>query len=152
MLTDIRQDTVKHMYTRFRQLSSSDTDDTCTKKTDRQPREEDINPKKLLLLIIMEIYAAPKLSKYMTAPGAYNVKSLIYEINQHMHEYTHTPTHSHTHTYTHTTHTNARMRAHTRPHTQARSKKFVLRKIRQRNKSRRLETLLKEMGFQSLSK
>ena len=75
MLTDIRQDTVKHMYTRFRQLSSSDTDGTLTKKTDGQQREEDINPKKLLLLLIMEIYAAPKLSKYTTALGAYNIKS-----------------------------------------------------------------------------
>ena len=88
----------------------------------------------------MEIYAAPKLSKYMTALGAYNVKSFTYEINQHMHEYTNTHTH-----------TRARTRAHTHTHTQARSKKFALRKIRQRNKSRRLETLLKEMGFQSLS-
>ena len=48
----------------------------------------------LIIIIIMEIYAAPKLSKYMTALGAYNVKSFTYEINQHMHEYTH----SHTHT------------------------------------------------------
>ena len=99
----------------------------------------------------MEIYAAPKLSKYMTARGAYNVKSSTYKINQHMHE--HTPP---THTHTHTTHTRARARArtraHTRTHTQARSKKFVLRKIRKRNKSRRLETVLKEMGLQSLSK
>ena len=30
----------------------------------------------------MEIYAAPKLSKYMTALGAYNVKSFTYEINK----------------------------------------------------------------------
>ena len=108
MLTDIRQDTVKHMYTRFRQLSSSDTDGTLTKKTDGQQREEDINPKKLLLLLIMEIYAAPKLSKYMTALGGYNVKSFTYEINQHMHKHTHTHhthtphthAHSHTHAYT----------------------------------------------------
>ena len=78
----------------------------------------------------MEIYAAPKLSKYMTALCAYNVKLFTYEINQH----------THTHTL------------HTRAHTQARSKKFVLRKIRQRNKSRRFENLLKEVGFQSLSK
>ena len=85
----------------------------------------------------MEIYAAPKLSKYMTALGAYNVKSFTYEISQHMHE--------HTHTRIHTT-------PHTRMHTQAHSKKFILRKICQRNKSRKLETLLKEMGFQSLSK
>ena len=53
-------------------------------------------------------------------------------------------------TSTHTHHTRAR--AHTRTHTQARSKKFVLRKIRNRNRSRRLETMLKEMGFLSLSK
>ena len=31
----------------------------------------------------MEIYAAPKLLKYMTALGAYNVKSLTHEIDQH---------------------------------------------------------------------
>ena len=41
----------------------------------------------------MEIYAAPKLSKYMTALGAYNVKSFTYEINQHTHE--HARTHKH---------------------------------------------------------
>ena len=83
----------------------------------------------------MEIYAAPKLSKYMTALGAYNVKSFTYKLIN-----TCTSTHTHSLTHTHHTHTSARMRAHTRPHTQARSKKFVLRKIRQRNKSRRLET------------
>ena len=66
----------------------------------------------------MAIYVSPKLSKNMTALGAYNIKLFTYEINQ---------------------------------HTQARRMKFVLRKIRQRNKSRRLETLLKEMYFQSLS-
>ena len=87
----------------------------------------------------MEIYTVPKLSKYMTALGAYNIKSFIYEINQHTHMCTHTHTHTH-----HTT--------HTRAHTQARSKKFVVRKIRRRNKSGKLETLLKEMGFQNLSK
>ena len=125
----------------------------------------------LVIIIIMEIYAAPKLSRYMTVLGPYNVKSSTYEINQHTHvrarthTHTHTPTthscaHTHTHTHTHThipqTHTRTRARAraltHERTHTQARSKKFVLRKIRQRNKSRRLETLMKEMGFQSLSK
>ena len=42
--------------------------------------------------MIMEIDAAPKLSKYMTAPGAYNVKSFIYEINQ----YTRARAHTHT--------------------------------------------------------
>ena len=60
--------------------------------------------------MIMEIYAMPKLSKYMTALGAYNVKSFTYEINQHMHEYTHT----HTHTYTHErTHAHSDTPAHT---------------------------------------
>ena len=44
----------------------------------------------------MEIYAAPKLSEYMTALGAYNVKSFIYEINQ----YTRARAHTHTHTHT----------------------------------------------------
>ena len=59
----------------------------------------------------MEIYAAPKLSKYMTSIGAYNVKSFTYEINQHMH--------ARAHTHTHTTHTHAciHMRAHTHTHT-----------------------------------
>ena len=42
----------------------------------------------------MEIYAAPKLSKYMTALGAYNVKPFTFDINQHMHEYTHTQVHT----------------------------------------------------------
>ena len=56
--------------------------------------------------MIMEIYAAPKLSKYMTALGAYNVKPFTYEINQHTHEHTQTHTHTHTRTRTHThTHT-----------------------------------------------
>ena len=99
------------------------------------------------LIIIMEIYAAPKLSKYMIALGAYNIKSFTYEINQHTHTHTHTHTHACTFTHAHIhTHT------HTHTHTQASSKKFVPRNIHQRNKSRRLETLLKEMGFQSLSK
>ena len=98
----------------------------------------------------MEIYAAPKMSKYMTALGAYNIKSFTHDINQHMHEHTHI--HTHTHTYTHTHHHHHHQHTTTRAHTQARSKKFVLRKTRQRSKSRRLETLLKEMGFQSLSK
>ena len=64
----------------------------------------------------MEIYAAPKLSQYMTALGAYNVKSFTYEINQHMHKHTSTPTDTHTHT--HTAHTRARARAltHARTH------------------------------------
>ena len=100
----------------------------------------------IIIIIIIEIDAAPKLSKYTTALGAYNVKSFTYEINQHMHEHTHNNDNNNTNN------THTRARAHTRTHTQARSKKFVLRKIRRRNKSRRLETLLKEMGFQSLSK
>ena len=69
----------------------------------------------------MEIYAAPKLSKYITALGAYNVKSFTYEINQHMHE----NTHNNDNNNNNNTHTRARMRAHTRTHTQARSKKFL---------------------------
>ena len=73
----------------------------------------------------MEIYAVPKLSKYMTALGAYNIKSFTYEINQHMHVRAHTHTQTHTHT-------------HMLKHTQECSMKFVLRKICQRNKSRRL--------------
>ena len=32
------------------------------------------------IIMIMKIYAAPKLSKYMTALGAYNVKSFTYQI------------------------------------------------------------------------
>ena len=87
--------------------------------------------------------AAPKLSKYMTALGAYNVKSFTYEINQHTHEHTHIHTHTHTHTHTHHTtphthththhthtHTHARALTQLRTHTQALSKKFVLRKVR----------------------
>ena len=46
------------------------------------------------MIITMEIYAAPKLSKYMAALSAYNIKSLTYEINQH--------THAHAHTHRHT--------------------------------------------------
>ena len=87
----------------------------------------------MILRIIMEIYAAPKLSKYTKALGAYNIKSFTYEINQHMHARAHmhihtqthtahtqtdTLTHTHTHTYTHThTHTHT----HTRTHTHART-------------------------------
>ena len=55
----------------------------------------------MIMIIIMEIYAAPKLSKYMTALGAYNVKSFTYEINQHMHEYTHTRALTHARTHKH---------------------------------------------------
>ena len=52
----------------------------------------------------MEIYAAPKLSKYTTALGAYNIKSVTYEINQHTRSRarTHTRMHAHTHAHTHT--------------------------------------------------
>ena len=77
----------------------------------------------------MEIYAAPKLSKYMTALGAYNVKSFTYEINQHMHvralacaharTYTRMHTHACTHTHTHThTHMLTSMLTHARTHKQ----------------------------------
>ena len=66
----------------------------------------------MMIIVIMEIYNAPKLSKYMTTLGAYNVKSFTYEINQHMHE------HKHTHTHTpHHTHTHVHMHAHTHTHT-----------------------------------
>ena len=58
----------------------------------------------------MEIYAAPKLSKYMTALGADNVKSFTYEINQHTHARARTHTHN---THTHTHHTHTRTHAHT---------------------------------------
>ena len=54
----------------------------------------------------MEIYAAPKLSKYMAALSAYNIKSLTYEINQHTHA------HAHTHTDTHHAHVCARSQTH----------------------------------------
>ena len=33
------------------------------------------------VVVIMEIYVAPKLSRYMAALGAYNIKSFTYEIN-----------------------------------------------------------------------
>ena len=59
----------------------------------------------IIIIIIMEIYAAPKLSRYMTALGAYNVKSFTYEFNQHMHKHTHTHTphtHARSHTYAYT--------------------------------------------------
>ena len=69
------------------------------------------------MIIIMEIYAAPKLSKYMTALGAYNIKSFIYEINQH----THMCTHTHTHTHHTTPHARARALTH------ARTQKHVVR-------------------------
>ena len=75
--------------------------------------------------------------KYTTALGAYNIKSFTCEIKQHVRARAHTHTHTHIHS-------RARARAHTRTHTRARSKKFVLRKVHQRNKSRLLETLLKD--------
>ena len=60
--------------------------------------------------------------------------------NTHAHAHTHT--HTHTHTHIHTPHMHARMYVYlcapTHTHTGACSKKFVLRKICQRNKSRRL--------------
>ena len=64
----------------------------------------------------MEIDAAPKLSKYMTALGGNNVKSFTYEINQHMHVHaqTHPHTYTLTHTHTHHTHTHTHTSAHVR--------------------------------------
>ena len=62
----------------------------------------------IIIIIIMEIDAAPTLSKYMTALGACNVKSFTYEINQHMREYTHT--------LTYTPHAHALTQAHTHKH------------------------------------
>ena len=61
----------------------------------------------------MEKYAAPKLSKYMTALGAYSVKLFTYKL---INTCTSTPPHTHTHIHTHThhTHTSMRMRAQTR--------------------------------------
>ena len=65
------------------------------------------------MIIIMEIYAAPKLSKYMTALGAYNVKSFTYIlINTCTSTPTHPHTHTHTHTHTHPTHTHECAHAH----------------------------------------
>ena len=68
----------------------------------------------------MEIYAAPKLFRYATALGNYNIKSFTYEINQHsVCLHTHTPhthkTHTHTHTHTHT-YRQTHIHTHT-PHT-----------------------------------
>ena len=74
----------------------------------------------VITIIIMEIYAAPKLSKYMTALGAYSVKSFTYEINQHTHEHTHT--HTHTYTYTHAC-------MHACSHTHARTHKHLVRNV-----------------------
>ena len=56
----------------------------------------------------MEVYDAPKLSRYTTAMGAYNCKSSIYGIKQHTHTRaraharTHVLTHARTHTHAHT--------------------------------------------------
>ena len=67
--------------------------------------------------MIMEIYAAPKMSKYTTALGAYNIKSLCsYEINQHTQSRAHTHTHTHTHTPRARAHTQTRARARTHEH------------------------------------
>ena len=62
-------------------------------------------------------------------------------------------THNRARTHTHTHHARAHTHKHARArtHTRARSKKFVLSKIRHTDQSRRLKTVLKEMGFQSLS-
>ena len=54
----------------------------------------------------MEIYTVPKLSKYTTALGAYNIKSFTYEINQH--------TRARAHTHTHHTDTRSRALTHAR--------------------------------------
>ena len=64
----------------------------------------------------MDIYAAPKLSKYMTALGTYNVKSFTYKL---INTCTSTPTHPHirTHTYTPHTHERAHARSDTPAHT-----------------------------------
>ena len=51
-----------------------------------------------MIIIIMEIYAAPKLSKYTTALGAYNINTFTHEINQHMHTHTRARARAHTHT------------------------------------------------------
>ena len=52
----------------------------------------------VMILTIMEIFDAPKLSRYTTALSAYNSKSFIFEINQSTHTHTHIHTHTHTHT------------------------------------------------------
>ena len=60
----------------------------------------------------MKIHAAPQLSKYTTALGAYNIKSFTYEINQHT--YARARARTHTHTHTHHIHTRARSPTHAR--------------------------------------
>ena len=64
-----------------------------------------------MIIIIMEIYDAPKLSWYTTALGAYNGKSFTNRINRNTHAHTQTHTHTHTHTPRACVHTH--MRAHT---------------------------------------
>ena len=46
------------------------------------------------LIIMIEMFAAPKLSNYTTALGTYNIKSFTYEINQHMHARAHARTYT----------------------------------------------------------
>ena len=65
----------------------------------------------ITIMIIMESYAAPKLSKYTTPQGTYDIKSFTYEINQHMHTDRQTDTHTHTHTCVHVL-THARTHKH----------------------------------------
>ena len=43
----------------------------------------------MIIIMTMEIYAGLKLLKYTTALGAYNIRSVTYEINQHTHAHTH---------------------------------------------------------------
>ena len=76
---------------------------------------------RVIIIIIMEIYAAPKLSKYMTALGAYNVKSFTFKLintctSTPTHPHTYTLTHTHTHTHTHHTHECAHARSDTPAH------------------------------------
>ena len=90
----------------------------------------------------MKIYDAPKLSMYSTASSAYNSKSFTNGINTntHTHTYTHTLSHMHAHTRTHTyTHTHACARARAQTHEHIHGKILAQRKIRQRNRSTRLE-------------
>ena len=67
-----------------------------------------------IVIITAEIYAVSKLLRYRIGIGAYNSKSFTYEIN-----------------------------AYACMHTHTHSKRFAQRKMCQRNKGRRLETLLK---------
>ena len=63
----------------------------------------------LVLSIALDIHDARKLSRYTTAPGAYNSKSFTSFS-------THTHTQTHTHTYTHTNSTHAHKQTHQAPH------------------------------------